>query len=264
MAIDLNGITNYLREQSSSPLQMAMIQRSLTPGTSQTRRGSIPNVGQFGTSGGLPTNPGPIDPPILTGGQNYAGSNYGGGGNHGGDYWTRMDPGMGYIDPSVTIYPGNPADAPPVISTENPSPPNATQTPTHINPRTNPAPAVNPTTTTQGGGPAPYWFQPGYQLPSGIAGAVARGDYSQAYGQSAESRLANFIADSQRFGGGANHMTVPDAGRDRFENLGTFGGLRGHVDEFGIISAMPSNPNIPSPIQLQIQNMRTRSGGKFI
>lgn len=67
--------------------------------------GTIPDVGQFNTPGSLPTDPGEIDPPILTG--DYPAPNIGptpGVPSHN-DIWTHMDPGMGYINPSLTIDP---------------------------------------------------------------------------------------------------------------------------------------------------------------
>ena len=60
--------------------------------------GDISGVGQFGTRGSLPTDPGEIDPPILTSGGSYTRPTAS-------DYWTRIDPNMGYIDPTLNIDP---------------------------------------------------------------------------------------------------------------------------------------------------------------
>lgn len=75
----------------------------------------IANAGLFGAGATLPSGGGEIDPPILTG--NYPGPTPGPSiapnwNQWQNDYWTRIDPNMGYIDPSVTVYPANPADAP--------------------------------------------------------------------------------------------------------------------------------------------------------
>lgn len=61
------------------------------------KSGSIPNVGQFGTTGDLPGDPGGIEPPILTEGPPSPPSAT--------DFWTREDPGFGYLPPSVEIDP---------------------------------------------------------------------------------------------------------------------------------------------------------------
>lgn len=115
MAKRLDGITSYLKQSyQPSALDSAMLQRSLrTTGPTVTRSqdavapsmyGTIPDVGQFGTSGSLPTNPGPVDPPILTGNYPTAGPNVG---PTRSDIWTRMDPNMGYLNPSLNIDPSS-------------------------------------------------------------------------------------------------------------------------------------------------------------
>jgi hypothetical protein len=228
----------------------ALLRRAATNRiASMLRAGTIPDVGQFGTGGSLPTGAGPVDPPILTGGP---GGNYTGP-NAGGDYWTRIDPGMGYIDPTLTVYPANPADA---NTTQPPPVPNSEwrDNAGHSAPPPQPvAPTVNQSPRPS----VPLWFQPGYQPPAGIQAAIDRGDYSSAYGQSSESRLANFIADSQRFAGEPNHMPVSDAGRDTFYNLGRLGGVRGQVDPEGGIRPVPVNQNgLPNPITAFLQRLR--------
>jgi hypothetical protein len=71
--------------------------------------GTIPDVGAFGTPGSLPTNPGEIDPPILTG--QFPIPNTTALPPSPGNYWTRIDPGYGQPNPSLTINPGdNPSD----------------------------------------------------------------------------------------------------------------------------------------------------------
>lgn len=175
---------------------------------------SIPNAGLFGASGSLPTDPGPIDPPILTGGPgpSYVPS----GPVNPNDLWTRIDPNMGYIDPSVTINPANPADAPSMGPIQGPAEPEAT--PRQSGGNNSPANHLVTHTHSPGQPSAPLWFQRGYQPPAGIQAAIARGDYQTAYGQSPSSATANFIADNQRFGGNPNSMPVPDAGPNRFYN----------------------------------------------
>jgi hypothetical protein len=247
----------------------------------QIRAGSIPNVGQFGTTGDLPTSGGPVDPPILTSGpplppQQPPAS----------DYWTRIDPNMGTIPPTVQIDPGQgsslfpgagsgsaqfptvgPSAAGPFpggnmggpqgsVYGRNPMTGNtiynvtgsprpgffdsrtgriaatlgsaalnvfvpglgfvsraifdaarrnqtARNTGTDLSGRTRPG---SGTRSTTGGGPStPAWYQPGYKVPQGIQDAIARGDYSRAYGPSAASLLSSRIAASQGYGGNPNN-----------------------------------------------------------
>lgn len=223
----------------------ALLRRAATNRiASMLRAGTIPDVGQFGTGGSLPSGAGPIDPPILTG--DYPRPS----GPSPGNLFTRMDPGFGQINPSVTINPGDDTQPPDPTAppTQNTAPP--TSGPPQI-PTQAPPSAATP--------PAPLWFQPGYQPSAGIQAAIGRGDYSSAYGQSAESRIANFIADSQRFGGNPNHMPVPDSGRNMFYNLGAIGAVRGYADpeNNGTIIPVPVNPNgLPNPITAFLQRLR--------
>jgi len=110
MAARLDNIASYLRQQKS-PLDAAMMQRSLAGGSTMVKSqdavspsmyGSIPDVGQFNTPGSLPTDSSPVEPDILMGNYPTAGPNIGPTRN---DIWTRMDPNMGYINPSLTIDP---------------------------------------------------------------------------------------------------------------------------------------------------------------
>jgi hypothetical protein len=114
----LDNIASYLRGSQRSPLDSALLQRSLRTTSPTMVRPEIPDVGQFGTPGSLPTNPGPIDPPILTGDYPTAGPNIGPPRN---DYWTRMDPSMGIINPSLTINPGSGGGPPPVTNYGGPN-----------------------------------------------------------------------------------------------------------------------------------------------
>lgn len=68
---------------------------------------NIPDAGFFGGPARLPMEPGPVDPPILTGGYPYPSPAPSAIPMGPADYWTRMDPGMGYLNPSLTINPGD-------------------------------------------------------------------------------------------------------------------------------------------------------------
>lgn len=233
----------------------------------------IPNVGQFNTPGYLPSGPGAPDPA--------------GGSSTSNDYWTRIDPNMGYVQPTVQIdpsqgsglfpgsgsigpapsgnlsamgpFPGgnmggpqgsvygiNPVTGNPIYNvTGSPRPgffdstlgkftkgvgtgalnaflPGAgfvagkifdaarranerRNTGTDLSNRYK-APGTPGANTRSPSTPAgPAWFQPGYRLPSGIQDAIARGDYSRAYGPTQNSITSAKIAASQAYGGNPNN-----------------------------------------------------------
>lgn len=235
-------------------------------------QGQIPDVGQFGTGGSLPTDSTPIDPPILTsGGPSTA--------PVAPDYWTRLDPNMGAIPPTVSIdpsqgsglFPGagsGSAQFPTVgVGAAGPFPGgnmggpqgsvyginpvtgntiyNVTGSPRpgffdsnvgkfvkgvgstalnafvpglgfasgrvfdairRANERRNTGTDLSGRTSTGQNAPSgPTWFQPGYKLPTGIQDAIARGDYSRAYGPTANSLQSARIMASQAYGGNPNN-----------------------------------------------------------
>lgn len=81
-----------------------------------------------------------------------------------------------------------------------------------------------------GGQSGPAWFQPGYQPPSGIQEAIARGDYTNAYGSTPSSITANRIMSSQAYGGQPNNVRgTTDEGHNNF-NLGN-NAMLGHMND---------------------------------
>lgn len=186
----------------------------------------IPNVGQFGTTGTLPTNPGPPDP-LPSGNRGIVPA----------DYWTRLDPNLGYIAPTVQIDPSQGSGLYPV---DQPGLDPANDPPTLSNTRStdrtfgqrllgnrliNPFARRNETWRENAGGTrvrgnagqpggsfpsgAPGasslpWYHPNYIPPAGIRDAIARGDYERAYGPSERSIANAKIAASQAYGGNPN------------------------------------------------------------
>lgn len=192
------------------------------------KAGEIADAGQFGTTGSLPTNPGEIDPPILTsGGPSMIPRN---------DYWTRFDPNMGHTQtPTLQI---NPSQSYPELS----GPASTERTlGEHLlgNRLLNPFArrreswqknaASNPAEPWQHNSASnkPAWFQPGYQPPAGIQGAIARGDYSRAYGPTERSLASSRVMASQAMPGNPNNM-APFASEGRFLTSS-----EGEVTQFG-------------------------------
>lgn len=211
--------------------------------------GFFPDAGQFGGPATLPRNPGPPDP-ILPGalpGANLPNDAFGTGPTRN-DFWTRMDPGMGYINPSVEINPSDnshnanfnsdPATGAPGgdLTGGQPPPSLANRLLHSFIPFSGQAPGTPGGGQVGGAGTQPQtpaWFQPGYQPPAGIQNAVSRGDYGTAYGASPDSIAAGAIAASQSYGGAPNYTgSTQDAGRTSFMNLG--GQTIGHADENGV------------------------------
>lgn len=87
--------SDIVRRSKTDRIATMLQQKGVSP---IIKAGSIADVGQFGTTGDLPTGAGPIDPPILTsGGPSTAPTAP--------DYWTRIDPNMGQIPPTLSVDP---------------------------------------------------------------------------------------------------------------------------------------------------------------
>lgn len=104
-------IGTMLKQQKANPRLIRYGSEFTEPPLPMPEPTPIPGVGQFDTPGYLPTGPGTPDP-IVTSTSGPSSSP---------DYWTRIDPNMGYIDPTLTVYPSNPADAPGSYSGNDPS-----------------------------------------------------------------------------------------------------------------------------------------------
>lgn len=262
------------------------------------KRGTVGDAGLFGGPATLPTNPGPPDPPILPGAglPNNAFGPAPALPPSTTPWTTRLDPNMGYLNPSIQVTGGGPTSSP---NSTNPIPtgvsfgpggrvqgglngpqgsiygfdPN-TQNPIY-NATGSPFPGFFDSTTgkivettgatglnmlapglgsvsrwildairrrntaahtgtdlsgqQQGPGAAaqapnsPAWFQRGYQPPSGIQNAIARGDYQSAYGQSPQSASNSFQMWAASLPGTPNNTgNTQDAGHTMFyPNAGT-------------------------------------------
>lgn len=89
------------------------------------------------------------------------------------------------------------------------------------------------------GATGPAWYQPGYQPSAGIAAAIARGDYSNAYGQSASSAANAALMASQAYGGNPNNTgNTGDEGHTIF-NTGQDSHWKGRVVD-GVLTHIPS------------------------
>lgn len=303
MALRLNGIADYLQNQRQqpSPLDAAMMSRTLGKyGTPQVKSGSYyGDAGMYGGPATLPSNPGPIDPPILTQGgysnipntpsyslgPTWSGiplpSNVGSdairpvGGGSGGPSDSYQSPansgpysGSGTNGPQGSVYSTDPNTNNPIYNvTGSPSPgffdsktgkfveglgstalnmfvPGAgsaaraifdairrhqtgSNTGTDLSGNTGPGGGI---AGGAGGQSGPAWFQPGYQPPSGIQEAIARGDYTNAYGSTPSSITANRIMSSQAYGGQPNNVRgTTDEGHNNF-NLGN-NAMLGHMND---------------------------------
>lgn len=140
---NINDIQSYLQTmRQPSSLNSLMLARSLKSGSPMIKRQdalnssltpNVPTSGYFGDAGlyggpaTLPTNPGPVDPPILTQGGPIG--NQGPGPAQPLDLWTHLDPNMGYLNPSIEISGSGPNQWPP----NAPPMPNASGTDLYTN-----------------------------------------------------------------------------------------------------------------------------------
>lgn len=111
MATRLDGIQNYLQRirPQQSPLDTEMMARSLKSSPPIIKAdGTYADAGLFGGPATLPSGSSPVDPPILTG-ANLPNSAFTGPLPQPTTPWTtRLDPNMGYINPSITVSGGGP------------------------------------------------------------------------------------------------------------------------------------------------------------
>ena len=224
----------------------------------------------------MPSGAGPVDPPILTGGGGPADFLQGDPSGAGmadphlsytpADLWTRIDPNMGFIDPSVTINPANPADA-----AAYPAP--GAQPPPSLGRRiVNNIPAVRLAHLLgRVFQPRNQWQQNATRPPPTGGGGptvtpATAGIQSQDWRFSDNGVTGNYVADqtmnnflaSGGYKGVPNRAVAPDSGKDRFSPQS---GFTGQINEdTGLLERQQSAPIAPFNINQRAGAPPLRAG----